>query len=98
MSKHLRLNQARRKLNLTQKEVASKLSIAVSTYRHWEKDTEPNSLSAVERLCSVLQISTTWYITGKQMESLTDDEKAVIEWLRKLPEEKRNAVLKFIEK
>lgn len=98
MSKHFRLKQARRKLNLTQQEVANKLSIAVSTYRHWEKDTEPNSLTVVERLCSVLGINTTWYITGKHMDTLTNDEKAVIKWLRGLSEEKRKAVLKLLEK
>ena len=98
MSKHSRLKEARRKLNLTQQEVANKLSIAVSTYRHWENDTEPNSLFMVERLCAMLQIDPTWYITGKHMDTLTKEEKVLLAWFRMLSSEKRKAAIKLLEK
>lgn len=98
MSKHSRLKKAREALGLTRKEVATKLNVAVSTYRHWEIGTEPNTLIMTERVCSALKINITWYITGKHMDTLTNDEKALIEWFRGLSEEKRKAALKLLEK
>ena len=98
MSKHSRLKEARRELKLTQQEVADKLSVAVSTYRHWEKDTEPNSVLMVERLCDVVQISISWYIAGKHMDTLTKEEKILLDWFRRLNKEKQKAALKLLEK
>lgn len=98
MSKHSRLKEARTVLKLTQRDVANKLSISVSTYRHWETSTEPNSFDMAERLCAVLQINLIWYITGKHMDTLTKDEIILIEWFRGLSEEKQKAALKLLEK
>ncbi len=88
---------ARKRLRLTQREVAGMILVSVSTYRNWEKYGEPNSLDVVARLCRVLGISMEWYVNGEEFKALSADQRKVLRHFDQLSERQRRGFLEYID-
>lgn len=97
MLKQHRLRMARSRLRLTQREVAERVSVSVSTYRSWEKSGEPGSLDVAGRLCAVLGISLEWYINGEEFKALSADETKVVRHFKNLSERQRRGFIEYID-
>ncbi|MGY8872198.1 MAG: helix-turn-helix domain-containing protein [Pseudomonadales bacterium] len=96
MKKQDRLRMARRSLRLTQREVAERVSVSVSTYRSWEGSSEPGSLNVAARLCRVLCISLDWYINGEEFKQLSDEQLKVVRHYDQLGARQKQGFLDYI--
>ncbi len=59
------LREARKSLDLTQKQIAEKLNVVESCYANWEQGrTEPN-IFMLRKLCEILSVSPNELINGE---------------------------------
>ena len=95
---HQRLRFARLKAGMTQKQLAEAMHRSLSTLKEWERDdgSYPKTLTCVEKLCDLLDISLDWYVRGKgtmrpQKESRFQREMAIV--FERLTEEEKSLLL-----
>ncbi len=103
-----RLRELRTENKLTQKELATNLSIPIPTLSHWECGYAEPSHEDILAICKFFNVSSD-YLLGRSDdlgsvilpapigERLTDNERTLLNWYRGLPSEKaRAAFLTFI--
>lgn len=75
--KSQRLKQARKAAGLSREQVAKAMHKSPHTIKSWETTSrQPRTLREVERLCSILGITVSWYLTGQQpMKPIIQGEK-----------------------
>ena len=59
-----RLRFARRKMGLTQKELADEIGVGLCSVSNWESDRYEPSLYCVWRVCEFLEVSIDWIAEG----------------------------------
>lgn len=91
---HKNLRNARESCNLSQKELADKLKIPVTTYRNYENTLREPSFDILIRLSEILKISTDELLGIKK-----DDEKysRLFSKIKKLNESKLHMISVFTD-
>lgn len=97
-----KLKARRKKLKLTQREIANKLGISFQSYSAWERGIKKPSKERVKELEEILKVST-GYFTESEIIQLyntlsTPGQKQVLKYAQKLVhEEKSQAIKKLFE-
>ena len=60
-----RLKELRKKLNLTQGELAEKISVKTSQISDWERGRFSLSAARIAQICAVLHVRREWFETGE---------------------------------
>jgi len=91
-----RLRQGREQAGYTQKEAATALTVAYSTYRGWESGlSEPGSLQTVVRISALFRISLDWWLLDKPSKT---SEQELTSLANQLEPETREALLTVLRK
>ena len=64
-----RLQEFRKELKLTQKQMSEKLFVAESTYANWEQGRREPSLGLLVRLAQELGVTTDYLLTGETLDA-----------------------------
>lgn len=68
-----RMVEARKKLGLTQSEVAEKLNVSFQAVSLWERGESAPEVSKLADIADLYQISLDWLLTGKKEERVSID-------------------------
>lgn len=69
-----RIQDMRKRIGLTQEELAEKLNVATSTLGNIERGTKGISIDLAVEICAVLDISLNYLILGESEKSMTTNE------------------------
>ena len=80
-------------------ELAQEMGITQSTLTSIMRRGNPPKIETLQRICEAFGITLAqFFVEDEQIEILTMDEKELISDFRKLPEEKKQALITFIKK
>lgn len=96
MSFGKKLQEARKKANLSQKEVADQLHTKAPVIGRYERDEAKPSIEAAARLSRLLGVSLDYLVGNSEADVDTATLDRVLE-LQKLPEEERATVFKLVD-
>ena len=90
----MRLKNEIKTQNTTHEWVAGKIGVPLSTFRKWmTRKTYPNLKQGIE-IAKLLETSAEYLVTGVKSENLTESERKLITFYRKLsPTDRENAIL-----
>lgn len=98
-----RLKTAFKQSAYTQKQISEIIRISQDTLSNYVKETTYPDADVLYKLIKLLNVSADWLLTGEgkeftKLEELSDEKfKAIIELLKRLPEETLDEVQKFLE-
>lgn len=99
--KNQRLRQARKATGLSRNQLAILMHKSPHTIKSWETTArQPRTLREVERLCDLLGITVTWYLTGQPpMKPIlpSEKEKELLALFSELTDEQKEAVLEIMK-
>lgn len=81
--------------NIKMIDLAEYLNISKSVVSTWKKRGNNPPAEYIERICELLEVKIEYFITGKQYDNLTENEKELLENFKVLPEREQ---VKFIGK
>jgi transcriptional regulator with XRE-family HTH domain len=96
MSFGKRLTEARKKKGLSQDELAKSLSTEGPVIGRYERDEMKPSIDVATKIADIFGVSLD-YVVGNSDEQLDKPKLNRIMEVQKLPEEKRNFILNFID-
>ena len=89
-----RIQQRRKQLSLTQEQVAEMMNVSVQMISNLERGNKAIRIDNLINLCSILNVSTDYILTGK--ETLTD-LAALTERIQLLPEKEQQMIELLID-
>ena len=98
-----RLKELRTKAGLLQKDVASLLDVAVSTYSYWEKGTYDIDLDNLNRLAKYYDVTIDYILCREETpalkipDELNDVQVAFYDGIKDLKQEDIDELVKFVE-
>ena len=69
-----RVAAAREQTGISQKELARRLGVRVSTIRHWEEDTSEPRANRLSMMAGILNVSMMWLINGEGIGAEVPDD------------------------
>ncbi len=101
----IRLLELRTEKGLSQRETARLMQISQGTYNNWENGRTQPSIEQLIALASLFSVSVD-YLIGNADEygalpnaaSLTGEERTLLKYFRKMDDEAKLSLLKFLEK
>ncbi|WP_276315760.1 helix-turn-helix transcriptional regulator [Alloalcanivorax xenomutans] len=104
---HTRLKSARRRLGMTQEQLAFELEVTKASVSAWENDREKPGFRLLHRLSMVLGVSLDELVYGegegdlpetpKALSARNDAEEALLRSFRRMPVKRRQALLALME-
>lgn len=94
-----RLKEARKIKGLTQKDIAERVGVSLSTVKKWEADTIDPNTDKLITLALALNVSTD-YLFGRGTSPdlvLTEDTEKLLEIVESLPPKQREALRQYAE-
>lgn len=92
-----RLKNAIKTSNYSQKELSAILRISEDSITRYIKEKQSPKIDTLMMICEALNISIVWLLTGKENETLTENEKELLTLFRELPEREQIKVIGIVE-
>lgn len=95
----IRLKNSRKKANITQKEIASKIEVSEQLYQRYEAGTAEPRLLIAKRIATVLKVSLDYLIdineTQETINSLSEEEALIVDTYRKVDTNTKFRIIQF---
>lgn len=92
-----RLAKLRSNLNLSQKELSSRLGIARTTYAGYENGSREPDLNMLNKLSEFFNVSVHWLVTGNE-KTISEEDQILLNSFSKLSERDQIIVLDLMER
>jgi transcriptional regulator with XRE-family HTH domain len=95
MSLGLRLKEARQKKKLSQREVAKKIGVSISTLSGYEIEYRDPSTETLTEMAKLYEVSVEWLLTGK-VDNLDEYSTRILNELKNIDDDVKKEILQFI--
>lgn len=92
-----RLKNAIKTSNYSQKELSAILRISEDSITRYIQEKQSPKIDTLAMICEALNISIIWLLTGKEGETLTENEKELLTLFRELPEREQIKIIGIVE-